>query len=141
MGLDMYLTAQRHAWTYEKAPRITGIPKGFEMSSIRVNAAYWRKANAIHNWFVVNVQKGVDDCGEYDVAFEQLIELRDICSRVLADYSLAPTLLPSKSGFFFGSTEYASWYFEDLKDTVDQINKIVKAFDKKKWHLVYQASW
>ena len=26
--------------------------------------ASWRKANAIHKWFVDNVQDGVDDCGD-----------------------------------------------------------------------------
>ena len=40
---------------------------------------YWRKANAIHKWFVENVQEGVDDCGEYEVTVEQLTELRDLC--------------------------------------------------------------
>ena len=25
---------------------------------------YWRKQNAIHNWFVENVQDGIDDCDQ-----------------------------------------------------------------------------
>ena len=28
--------------------------------------AYWRKQNAIHNWMVENVQRGVDNCASYD---------------------------------------------------------------------------
>ena len=45
---------------------------------------YWRKANHIHNWFVENVQEGVDDCEYHDeVTKETLEELRDICKKVL----------------------------------------------------------
>lgn len=44
---------------------------------------YWRKANAIHMWFVDNVQDGEDDCKEYLVEAEQLQELVDTCSKVI----------------------------------------------------------
>ena len=44
---------------------------------------YWRKANAIHSWFVENVQGGVDDCGTYDVEREHLVRLRDLCQEVI----------------------------------------------------------
>ena len=44
--------------------------------------AYWRKANQIHNWFVLNVQNGEDDCGTYEVSEEQLQELLDTCIEV-----------------------------------------------------------
>lgn len=43
---------------------------------------YWRKANQIHNWFVENVQGGVDDCASYIVSREQIEELLDICVQV-----------------------------------------------------------
>lgn len=48
------------------------------------NVAYWRKANAIHRWFVDNIQKGVDDC-EYhrEVRKEDLEELQEICKKVI----------------------------------------------------------
>lgn len=44
--------------------------------------AYWRKANAIHNWFVENIQNGVDDCGTYEVTKEKLEELLHTCTVV-----------------------------------------------------------
>ena len=55
MGLDMYLI--RGTWEDDHE-----------------EVGYWRKANQIHKWFVDNVQDGVDDCGEYKVTKEQLIE-------------------------------------------------------------------
>ena len=45
--------------------------------------AYWRKANAIHKWFVDKVQDGNDDCGEYKVSKEQLQDLLNTCTEVL----------------------------------------------------------
>lgn len=50
---------------------------------------YWRKANEIHNWFVENVQDGVDDC-EYheEVTKEVLEELLTTCQKVLDNCEL-----------------------------------------------------
>ena len=54
MGLDQYLT---------------------RLKGEREEVGYWRKANAIHRWFVDNVQEGEDDCGEYEVTIKQLKDL------------------------------------------------------------------
>ena len=50
--------------------------------SIIEEVGYWRKANAIHKWFVDNIQDGEDDCGYYEVAPEQLEELLNICKLI-----------------------------------------------------------
>ena len=50
--------------------------------SIIEDVGYWRKANAIHKWFVDNIQDGEDDCGYYEVASEQLEELLNICKLI-----------------------------------------------------------
>ena len=50
--------------------------------SIIEDVGYWRKANAIHKWFVDNIQDGEDDCGYYEVAPEQLEELLNICKLI-----------------------------------------------------------
>ena len=49
---------------------------------IEEEVGYWRKANAIHKWFVDNVQDGIDDCGYYEVSQEQLENLLHICSLI-----------------------------------------------------------
>ena len=53
------------------------------ISNIVEEIMYWRKANAIHAWFVKNVQDGEDDCGDYYVSTEKLTELRDLCVKVV----------------------------------------------------------
>lgn len=44
---------------------------------------YWRKANAIHKWFVDNVQNGNDDCEYYEVTKDNIEELCNLCKEVL----------------------------------------------------------
>lgn len=51
---------------------------------IKEEVGYWRKANQIHNWFVENIQNGVDDCDYHrEVREEDLLELLDVCKTVL----------------------------------------------------------
>jgi hypothetical protein len=101
--------------------------------------AYWRKANQIHNWFVQNVQNGIDECQSSYVSREKLEELLDVCKQVEADNDLASTLLPSASGFFFGGTEYDEWYFKDISNTIVYLTEILE--DELADEFEYNASW
>lgn len=153
MGLDMYLTAERYLGPYSaegseeirlEIYRLLGI-EGFttgNVNGITINAeaAYWRKANAIHKWFVDNVQAGEDDCGTYDVNRVDLKTLLRACEQVLAVPSLAPELLPVQEGFFFGPCEYDDWYTENAQYTVAQLTKVIElpnTFSNFKYH----SSW
>lgn len=110
---------------------------------------YWRKANAIHNWFVENCGNGEDNCQEMYVSLEKLETLLDICKQVSADHKLAPFLLPTQSGFFFGSTEYDDWYFAKVEDTIKIIEPVIEFLkniknkcEPNEWYdVVYEASW
>jgi hypothetical protein len=110
------------------------------MATVTVQVGYWRKENAIHKWFVDNVQDGEDNCAEYFVGREQLEELKELCEKVLADHSLAEELLPTQEGFFFGSTEFDEWYFTGLRDTVE-IVKLCLSPEYENWEFTYQSSW
>lgn len=158
MGLDMYLNARRYLWTVNDDspdvkiandvgamfPELTpnnrwGKPQS-RVKEIVCEAAYWRKANAIHQWFVKNCQGGTDDCGEYNIGREQLRELIELCKQVLDNRELAKELLPSQSGFFFGSTEYDDYYYDDLQRTIDQLEPWLDE-SRKQWDLYYHSSW
>lgn len=148
-----------------------------KVSEIKENIAYWRKANAIHNWFVNNVQDGVDDCKEYDFGVEQMQELVDICKTILktaktesgkvvngqrmtdngwedilADGIVVTNkdeimeLLPTTSGFFFGSTEIDGYFLDDIKSTVDQFESYLIKDEEGNYvyrytDFSYQSSW
>jgi len=50
-------------------------------------------------------------------------------------------LLPSQSGFFFGSTDYDSYYMDAIEHTIDIITKVLETTDFKKEMLYYVSSW
>ena len=105
---------------------------------------YWRKANQIHQWFVDNVQNGVDDCGSYVVDLCQIDELLDDIDLVLSNHSLADDILPTQSGFFFGGTEYDKYYFSDLRETKRKLKPLRKrkAYrDETRYEFRYSSSW
>lgn len=69
---------------YEKKYGDWDVEKKYPCYRISEQVGYWRKANQIHNWFVENVQDGVDDCRYHnEVTQEALEELLDVCQRVL----------------------------------------------------------
>lgn len=103
MGLDMYLTTNSKV-VCKAANEATG---GDAVEFRHGTAIYWRKANAIHKWFVDNVQYGKDDCGSYEVEVEELVTLRDICKKVLASSKLVP-------GKVFAGKRYANGKEETL---------------------------
>lgn len=152
MGLDMYLDNRKYIGANYEHNNITGNIELFrDGKEININfdkvvyvverVAYWRKANAIHNWFVENIQDGVDDCKEYYVSITQLHNLLDKVDAVLNDHSLASTILPSKSGFFFGSVAYDEWYFEDLEYTKKILEEMLQDKDSKNGEYYYHSSW
>ena len=87
--------------------------------------AYWCKTNAIHNWFVQNVQNGVDDCDRYYVSAEQLVQLSDLVNNTLNNPDKASVYLPTISGCFFGVLEYDDWYFDNLRYTKKRLDSIL----------------
>lgn len=140
MGLDMYFTRRTFVYSHQREMLSINLPgiEAKKVCEIREGIAYWRKANAIHAWFVKNVQEGKDDCEEYYVDNDKIQELVDTCKKVLADNSLAESLLPSQSGFFFGQTAYNEYYFDDLRATVKMLTPYI---DNKRDNFYYRASW
>lgn len=90
MGLDMYLhkkvyqyrkpdgtlTSDMSAVTFDDYGRSNG-------TYVVTQAAYWRKANQIHKWFVDNVCEGNDDCKPYYCGRDKIEELVGVCREVL----------------------------------------------------------
>jgi len=145
MGLDMYLTARQSTYDgfrnqelYNKL--VQEAPFALQTATLEVQVGYWRKANQIHSWFVKHVQGGVDDCEEYRVTRDQLQLLLDNCKLVLMHKEEAKTLLPTQEGFFFGSYEYDEYYWHDIQDTIDQLEKVLTEYPET-WDFKYQSSW
>lgn len=152
MGLDMYLSAKRYlrrdgdASISREIEELIGVESdpdkrfrgaSFVAKEVSIDAMYWRKANAIHGWFVENCQDGKDECQESYVMREKLQELVKLCQEAL-DNPDAEVLEPT-AGFFFGSYEKDEWYYQDLKDTIEGIEKALAL--PESFEFYYQASW
>lgn len=150
MGLDMYLRV-RKLHPYRNDERYdNAYGTNWKLSESTYTVCEWRKANAIHKWFVDHVQDGKDDCGRYPVNVESLKDLRSACCNAMTSFDEgniedAAMWMPSQSGFFFGSTDYDEWYREDLERTFKACNNLIKTLespDRKDWLSVeYESSW
>lgn len=154
MGLDMglYKTSKIHLKF-----RCGKIVSDSELWENCEEVGYWRKANAIHRWFIDKVQSGLDDCGYYIVSEDDLKELLATCKevmnslelitdeetkiKVIKDTSTAKELLPTLAGFFFGSTDYDENYYDDINDTIKIVEKVLKETRFGNEVILYSSSW
>lgn len=158
MGLDMYLRRKKYIGAHWEHRNVKGSIDisinghkcniAFDkISEITEQFGYWRKANAIHKWFVDNVQDGVDDCKEYYVDEDDLKRLLDTCKKVKENHDLASELLPTTRGFFFGSVEYDEYYFMDIDETIEILEKALKDIEEDEnkgldgYSYFYSSSW
>ena len=153
MGLDMYLHAKKYVggWSHMKDTSefhaISSMYPDVQVTEdspsieIQFTVGYWRKANAIHNWFVKEVQGGEDECLPHYVSREQLEQLRDNCKLELlvTANTRGAGLLEPASGFFFGNAERDEWYYENLKRTIEIVEKCLAISDE--WEFSYRSSW
>lgn len=101
-----------------------------------MESAYFRKVNFIYRYFG---EKLVDEsCIVTKAEIEDIIER---CKKVLADHSLAEELLPTCDGFFFGCTEYNDWYFKDVEDCQEQMQKLMEDYDETTDVIWVDMSW
>jgi len=153
MGLDMYLSKKSYVkqWSHQKKNHEVDVKydgedrldiKPERISEVVEEVMYWRKANHIHGWFVENIQGGIDECQESHVGLDDLIELKDLCKKVLETKNT--DLLPITGGFFFGSKEVDDFYWEDTVLTVEAIEGILEEKipdGATAPSFYYQASW
>lgn len=93
------------------------------------NVGYFRKVNFLVKYFE---DLGFDTPSQtpLKITKEDAEVLLDRCEKVLEDHSLAKELLPTMSGFFFGSTEYDKYYFEDVESVKNYLsNELIPKFD------------
>lgn len=186
MGLDMYLHRKENVYGKPaiEIKEANNLPvqeenPDFEWVQLVTKCAYWRKANAIHKWFIDNCGGGDADRREMEVSLKQLKELVEVCKKVLRsidlvdgkvtngytirtnskgelervynfidgkvikDARICKKLLPTESGFFFGSTDYDEYYVECLTDTIAQLEAVIKdaESEQKDVWFEYYASW
>jgi hypothetical protein len=83
---------------------------------------YYRKVNFLYAYFADRLDNEqcivtLADCKKIIKYAETILETRDT--------DLAAKLLPTQSGFFFGSTEYNDYYFDDVRDVLEQFSEYI----------------
>lgn len=129
MGLDMFLTVRKKDNPF------------FDWDN-DVEDVYFRKLNWIRNWLVKHLSLNEDECAE-DVLVpkEKLEELLSDVRAVLNNHNLAKQLLPTKSGFFFGGTDYSDYYFDSLIGIETEIQALLATTDFETEDVYYDESW
>ena len=150
MGLDMYLSKKIYIGAnYQHRNVKLDIKCSINNKPIKINTdkvsyiieevGYWRKANHIHNWFI-QLNDGEDDCKPISVDREDLIKLMELCKEVKETKNVE--LLPTTSGFFFGSTEYDEYYYHDIDYTISLLETVLNDNDDNDdIEFEYCASW
>ena len=159
MGLDMYLIRRKKDlkskdyWDFDK------------------EEIYWRKANAIHKFFCDNgeeieeeiiykiskesLQELLNKCIEVlqkAIAKDGKIQngsqykngewepiMQD--GKYIVNEEEIADILPTQSGFFFGSTNYDEYYLEDIEYTKKELEKLLETFNFDEYDCYYLASW
>lgn len=153
MGLDMYLYKKHYVknwdWMADHEKHTISLKKGKKkldhikpdrVCSVVEEVMYWRKFNALHKWFVDNIQEGVDDCKESFVDESDLKMLLETLTYVLENKDSAETILPTAQGFFFGSDDIDEYYWEEVKSTIIQLKDLLEE-DNKGASFYYRSSW
>ena len=142
----MYLSAKRYLFSFnehdkalaDKIDAEVGASSLGHTNEIRKEAFYWRKAWAIHHWFVMNAQNGEDDCKEYWVERYKLQELLDTLKKVEKNPSLAEDILPLQSD----DDEGKEWELDQIRRTIPALDKLINDESlKEKWDFYYSSSW
>lgn len=160
MGLDMYFYATNsfgnfHESEVDKIYQMLDLPLFLEIPppyiEARLQVGYMRKANHIHNWIIENLANGLDECQIIYLSVDDLKPLKEACEKVIDIYKtrgeewlnvLAPDILPTRAGFFFGSYDYDEGYIQGCKEFLE-IYKLMSNhfFVEKGYTFHYEASW
>jgi hypothetical protein len=158
MGLDMYFYLEK----YEAQLRFSDnsnvllhydedlkelendiFTRNFKSIETKYQVGYFRKFNALHSYIVNKYANGEDDCKPIFLDKEDIEEIIETLKSITKDN--AKKVLPTQSGFFFGSQEYDEWYFKDIEYAIDMLEKMLKVLKKSNsktsWSAYYQASW
>lgn len=125
----------------------------------------WGKANQIHNWFN-NLYKtrcghAIDNCESFTITKEDLIELNNVCKKVLDSCEMVtkqkknkysgvayeidviknPTVAMKLLPLEISNTDYDEYYVYIVKYTMSKVNELLREFDFENDSLEYIAWW
>lgn len=106
MGLDQFIVKKR---------------SGNEEHEIIIS---WRKENHLQNWFInhTDYDEGTQEPSS-EFGIEKIEELLSDLKNV--NEKNADTIMPTRSGFFYGSTNYDEYYFSAIKNEISELEEVI----------------
>lgn len=148
MGLDMFLNRRVYIGANYESNKISGIielkshdvPINIDLKKVTYiyeQVMYWRKAGAIHNWFVEHIQDGKDDCKEYYVDPDDLNAFIELCKNTIKQIKagVSDDKLELPSGY---EDVFDDYYVNELLRTVNTIEPLLL---KGGGDFYYKSSW
>lgn len=157
MGLDMWLEGEYYSFpSSDKEKQVKWgeitetivIPEVFKgVTRITVEIAYWRGAWFLKDWFEENCSFNKDDGAELEVEPKDIRKLVELCHEVIKDPLNAKTFLPNNNSNGKSDNPYDTYYFDAIKQTLEQLepvlDKIAKLQEDDNYYISYQCiiSW
>ena len=139
MGLDIYFfKAKRSAYNkyQEEERKFNNLPEEEQGEYPQIEGkeeiGYFRKVN-----FLMTELNYTGNCEYKKITRDSLEELKRKCKAVLENHEPAEKLLPTCSGFFFGSTEYDEWYFSDVEVVLTWVEGVLEGLENDEVVLMY----
>lgn len=128
MGLDIYLydTTTRHTRTEDDRPKII---------TEKVEVGDFRKFGALFGWVNNNISI-IGNCKDIMISKEKILELLSMLETLTKDN--CSENFPTCSGFFFGSTDYDEWYWEDVDSLKTTLSIVLEKWHKEEESEVYR---
>ena len=130
MGLDVYVLRKDRVPDPELAK--------FELDSLDHEVAYFRKFNAFLNWVNTHV-KNVESCEEILLTQEHLETLKATLQNLTRKN--CHQLLPTRSGFVFGSMEYDDYYWQAVNELRSLLGTLLTETNFESEHIFFYAWW
>lgn len=128
MGLDIYF--------YSKQKAVDSTVDC--VANEHVEIGYFRKFNALFNWVESNI-KSIENCTDVPISKEDLVKLEIMLNQL--DTTNCAQLFPTQDGFFFGTTEYDEFYWEDVADLKVLVSQFLAEFDFEASQICFHAWW
>lgn len=131
-GFDLGKIGYSHDGNHEIKPLETWIENASRIIDFHTtkDLGYFRKVNLLFAYFQ-DKRIMIDDYYA-EVTKETALDIIDRCEKVLADHKKAEKLLPTRTGFFFGSTDYDQYYFEDVERVLKVFKEnVLPVFDER----------
>ena len=130
MGLDIHILRKEIIPDPELAK--------FELDDVDHGVGYFRKFNAFFNWVNTHVNC-VENCEEILLTREHLETLKTTLQNLTREN--CHQLLPTQSGFFFGSLEYDDYYWQDVNELRSLLDKLLTENNFESEHIFFYAWW